>query len=206
MKTKPLILLQFAILFFILSCQNVPINDEKQINEVLNEIVEQDTALLDKSYKMVDGFNSANQIRAIEYTKPNYFKDLQPYFLTEDMDFYTNQIHNCKNSKLHKTGVFKELNFISKDSVTQFIAKSEYYGEKGIEHDFYVDFEKTLGRIQEFGLPLFSKNGKYVLVRFYTMTAIPQRQTLFLRIYEKQNNRWAIVKTIYEIDTAKKEK
>jgi hypothetical protein len=182
---------------FLLVSFNSNDDNEKQINQILNEIVEQDSTILDMDYQMVDGFNSANQVFASDYVKKYYFKKLEPYFSSEDIEFYKEQIKLNKKCKLRKQGVFKSLRFISKDTVTEFIAKSEYYGLKEIEYDFYANFEKKLGKIQEFGLPFFSKDGRYVAIRFYCKSAVaPKKSRGFNRIYEKQNKKWIIVKTI----------
>lgn len=171
-------------------------HNENLINNVLNEIVSKDSTIITKDYQMVDGFNSANQIRSYMYVHKRYFESLHPYFQKEDIDFYKKQIDSSYNSKLLKERNFRNLKFIDKEKVTEFIAKSEYNSIKDIKYDFYGEFEKKIGKIQEFGLPLFSKDKKYVMIRYYRMSAVPKRVKGFCRIYEKQNDQWLIVKTV----------
>jgi len=197
MKIK--ILATFIIVVSLLSFSGKDLNDEILINEILSIIVKGDTTILNRDCKIVDGFNSALQSPAKSYLEPVFFESLFPYFITEDMDFYSNQVNKNKNTELIKNEPFRAYGFIKKQKVVNFIAKveSDYIKEK--EFDYWERFEKNIGKVQEFGLPLVSKDGKYALIRFFCING-PKKNKGFLRIYEKQDNDWILVKSLKEWD------
>jgi hypothetical protein len=193
------ILTTLIISISLLSFSGKDLNDEILINEILTLIVKGDTTILNKDCKIVDGFNSALQSPAKSYLDPVFFASLSPYFRTEDIDFYTNQVIKNKNTQLIKNESFKAFGFIKKQKVVNFIAKveSDYVKEK--EFDYWERFEKNIGKVQEFGLPLVSKDGKYALIRFFCISGSKKNKG-FLRIYEKQDNDWILVKSLKEWD------
>lgn len=148
---------------------------------------------------MVDGFSSPLQIPPNFYLKDENFEKLLPYFKTEDKNYYSEQIAKNRNIKLLKKNSFKSYDFISRKKITNFIAKveSDYIKEKAF--DYNERYEEKIGAAQEFGLPLISKDGKYIMFRFQTKLD-SEKSRGFQRIYEKQGNTWVIVKSLFEWD------
>tara|TARA_B110000116_G_scaffold177417_1_gene153563 strand:- start:939 stop:1538 length:600 start_codon:yes stop_codon:yes gene_type:complete len=173
--------------------------DKILINNILSEIVSQDSAILNKNCKIVSGFNSPLQRPPNSFLKEINFKQTYPYFKLEDKNYYSKQIEKNKKIKLLKKNSFKEYKFISRKKVVNFIAKveSDYVKEK--LYNYYDRFDKKLGKIQEFGLPLISKDGKYVFIRFYCISKRSKNRG-FERIYEKNGDKWTVVKTLKEWD------
>lgn len=174
-------------------------NDEILINTIVSEIVNQDSSILNENCKMVDGFSSPLQIHPSSYLSEENFEKLSPYFKAEDKNYYSEQIAKNRNIKLLKKNSFKSYDFISKKKITNFIAKveSDYVKEKDFNYnDRYVE---KIGIIQEFGLPLISKDGKYLMLRFYCKLG-PEKSRGFQRIYEKRGSTWVVVKSLLEWD------
>ncbi|MEM6829786.1 MAG: hypothetical protein AAF551_04670, partial [Bacteroidota bacterium] len=67
---------------------------------------------------------------------------------------------------------------------------------RGNEFDYYGEFSKRLGNFQEFGLPLISKDEKYVMIRYIRVTDGKSNYG-FMKIYERTNS-WVPIKTILE--------
>lgn len=191
---KTLLLLSFIVLTSFYSKQN---DDEELINNILQEIVSNDKTILNKNLKLVDGFNSAIQIPTKFYFDDRYFDPLVPYFKKEDIDYYKVQVKRNTKSKLLKKGVFKDFKFIRRKKITNFIAKreSDYIKEK--EFDYHELFNKKIGGMQEFGLPLISKDGKFLMVRFIAKSSSKNSRG-FVRIYKKENGSWVLKQTIRE--------
>ena len=174
-------------------------NDEILINTILSEIVNQDSSILNENCKMVDGFSSPLQIPPHFYLNDENFEKLSPYFKTEDKNYYSEQIAKNRNIKLLKKNSFKSYDFISRKKITNFIAKveSDYIKEK--DFDYNERYEEKIGAAQEFGLPLISKDGKYIMFRFQSKLD-SEKSRGFQRIYEKQGNTWVVVKSLLEWD------
>ncbi|AXG71697.1 hypothetical protein KORDIASMS9_03954 [Kordia sp. SMS9] len=192
---KPLFILFSFIL--LTSFQKKQKNDELLINNILLEVVSGDNSILDKKLKLVNGFNSALQIPAKFYFNDENFEPLAPYFKKEDIDYYKDQIKRNAKIKLLKKGIFKEFKFIKRKKIVNFIAKIESDFIKEKEFDYDKLYNKKIGGIQEFGLPLLSKNGKFLMIRFFSMPTSKKNKG-FVRVYENINDNWVLKKTIRE--------
>lgn len=178
------------------SAQNID-NETKVVNDIINYFVKQDSTLLDKRVQMVDGFNSGIQAPAEWYIHPDIFSKIEPYFNISDSIYYFDQINNRKNVKLILTQDEKTYSYVDKKKIDDFINKSEEDYNKGIKSDFYAEFDKQIGIIQEFALPIISKDGRYLLFR--RIKSGPGRKaSSFLKLYEKKENDWVYIKTILE--------
>ena len=195
MRNVIIIIIILSISILLLSFKNDKCDDEKKINRILVEIISQDSTILDPNCKLVNGFNSALQIRPISYLDTSFFPLLSPYFDNSDSAFYANQILKNKNCKLHVKEFPGSYKSIRKKKIINFVAKveSDYVKEK--EFDFWQRFERKIGDVQEFSLPLISKDGNYVLIRFSTYK-MNYKGRGFVKIYENQNGKWISIKTI----------
>ncbi|QHI34688.1 hypothetical protein IMCC3317_00310 [Kordia antarctica] len=200
MKKNFLLLLSLVLLTSFIQNETT---DEQYLNNILQEIVASDETILEKNHKLVDGFNSALQIPARFYLDEEYLDKLSPYFKKEDIEFYRSQITKNSKVKLLKKGVFKEYEFIRRKKIVNFIAKveSDYVKEK--EFDYDKLFNKKIGAIQEFGLPLVSKDGKFVVIRFFKMSSSKANKG-FIRIYERVNENWVLREVVQEWNNEKK--
>jgi hypothetical protein len=184
-------------LVFLTSFNQRKTDDESLLNQILQQIVENDETILSKNLKIVNGFNSPLQIPARAYFQDNFFVPLDPYFKKEDMDYYKEQVNRNTKIKLLRKGTFKDYKFIERKKIVNFIAKRESDYIKEIEHDYNKMFNEQIGPVQEFGLPLISKDGKFVKIRFLSMKS-SQDKSGFVRIYENVGNKWILKETIME--------
>ena len=147
-------ILIFTIAFTInSSAQNIE-TETKVVNDIINYFVKQDSTLLDMNVQVVDGFNSGIQAPPEWYIHNDIFSKLETYFNLSDSTYYFNQINNRKNIKLILTQNEKTYRYVDKKKIDDLINKTEDDYIKGIKSDFYADFDKQIGIIQEFGLPI----------------------------------------------------
>jgi hypothetical protein len=132
------------------------------------------------------------------YIHKDIFSKIEPFFNLADSTYYFDQINKYKNVKLILTQNKKNYKFIDKKKIDDFVIKSEEDYEKGIKYDFYEEFDKEIGTIQEFGLPIISKDKKYLLLR--KITSGPGRKaSAYLKLYKRKGKDWIYVKTIMEM-------
>ncbi len=192
---------KYFILFFTitlnLSAQNV--NKETQfVNEIINYFVDRDSTLIIKDIQIVDGFNSQIQASPEWYIHKDIFSKVEPFFKLSDSTYYFEQINKHKNVKLILTQNREDYKFIDRKKIDDFVLKSEEDYEKGVKYDFYEEFDKQIGTIQEFGLPIMSKNKKYLLLRKIT-SGPGKKASATLKLYKRKGKDWIYVKTIMDM-------
>lgn len=196
---KQFYILIFPIIFVFNSTAQNTDEETKYVNEIINYFVDRDSTLLDKTIQVVDGFNSGIQATPEWHIHEDVFSKLENHFDLADSTYYFKEIEKRKNVKLILNQDKNVYKYINKKKIDDFIIKVEEDYIKGIKNDFYQDFENKIGVIQEFGLPIISKDGKYLLLRKLRMGP-GKKNSVFLKLYEKSNEDWIYIKTVFELD------
>lgn len=195
---KPLFFFILMSLCLFVSAQNdKPLNEnffsEKVVNQILFEIISSDSTILDKNYKIVDGFNSDLQAPARQFIDSSHL--IKPYFDSSDRAFCLEQVQKNRSFKIINKALANSYQFISIETIKQFIKVTEDDYVAGKPSDFDVRFENQLGKIQEFCLPFISRNGKYVFIRYIKYTTSKNYQG-WMKIFAKNGDKWIAIRTI----------
>lgn len=190
----------FAIIGFSTSCysQNIE-NESKKVNEIINYFIEHDSTLIDEKYQIVSEFNPSIDAPPNWYVHNSIFSKLNSSFNLADSLYYYDYFSKMKDIKLNLAKSRKSYRYIEKKIIDDYISQNETDYKNGIEYDFYEEFEKRIGIVQAFGLPIVSKDGKYLLFT-YVKYGPGRKYRKFTKLYEKRNSEWLYQKTLFDIE------
>jgi hypothetical protein len=180
-----------VILFLLISCNSTPLNPkEKEINDILFTVIQDNTDLFENSCGLIDKFDNRIAFPTDFMDNDSVFlSTLEPYFSNTQKDELLTQLRNSENFGFVTREFKKKYNLIKTEKIDALFSKVEKSLETNEPKDISTEISKKFGCVQGFLRPIISSDGQTILITYY-MFCGPMCGGGFSRVFNKKNGVW----------------